>query len=232
MDVLAIILACSLYPDDALVQELVAFQSQGNPYFVGDASTLQSRDGLTSVEDAVRVADDMRDHGGRPAVGLLGIPLDWAARYGRAAAEFFDACTNIAIGTAALAEYQDLCSNQSLRPSKSRSNSTHQRTHRRLESPPLRSCILSHFAADLGVTGKPAAILSAIASERAKGAPSDVKEAPPARAGIFGEGPGSAVPTDVWTDVTARVGVPARLPGPAFGRSDSVSPAAPARSLK
>lgn len=232
MDVLAIILACSLYPDDALVQQLVAFQSQGNPYFVGDTSTLQSKDGLTSVGEAVRVANDMRDHGGRPAVGMLGIPLYWASRYGRSAAEFFDACTNIAIGTAALAEYHDLCSNQSLRASKSRPKATHQRRCRKLESPPLRSCILFRFAADLGVTGKPAEILGAIASERAKGPPADVRESPPARAGIFGEGPGGAVPTEVWTDVTARDGVPARLPEPAPRRSDSVSPAAPVHSLE
>jgi hypothetical protein len=100
-------------------RELVAFQNQGNPYFVGDMSTLQSKDGLTSVEDAARVANDMRDHGG-----------------------------------------------------------------------------------------------------------------PPARAGIFAEGVGAAVPADVWTDATAGVGVSARLLEPASRHSDFASPAAPISSLK
>ena len=83
MDILAIILACSLHPDDQLVRALIDVQSGGNVYFVGDLATLQSKDSLGSVEEALRVADDIRQYGGRPAVGLLGVPLDWASRYGR-----------------------------------------------------------------------------------------------------------------------------------------------------
>jgi hypothetical protein len=86
VDVLAVILACSLYPDDALVRALVEIQSEGNVYFIGDTSTLQSKDGLKSAEDALHVADGIRSQGGRPAVGLLGLPLDWAARYERSPA--------------------------------------------------------------------------------------------------------------------------------------------------
>ena len=63
VNVLAVILACSLDPDDALVRALVEIQNEGNVYFVGDTSTLQSKDELTSVEDALRVADGIRAHG-------------------------------------------------------------------------------------------------------------------------------------------------------------------------
>jgi hypothetical protein len=79
-DLLAIVLACSLHPDDALVTTLVDVQSEGNVYFVGDLKTLKSRDWLRSAEAALQYSDELRAQCGRPAVGLLGIPLDWASR--------------------------------------------------------------------------------------------------------------------------------------------------------
>ncbi|MEP6655004.1 MAG: hypothetical protein ABJA82_16695, partial [Myxococcales bacterium] len=95
MDVLAVIFACSLHPDDALVGTLIDVQSGGNVYFVGDLSTLKTNESLASADAAHRFAEDLRRHGGRPAVGLLGIPLDWSARYGRAPIELFNGCTNV-----------------------------------------------------------------------------------------------------------------------------------------
>jgi hypothetical protein len=58
MDVVTLILACSLYPDDALVRALISDQSQDNPYFVGDLATLKTSDRLTSPG----IAATRRDH--------------------------------------------------------------------------------------------------------------------------------------------------------------------------
>jgi hypothetical protein len=107
MDVLAIILACSLHPDDRLVRTLVDVQSDGNRFFVGDLRTLNTNDSLRSAENALRFAEDLRRHGGRPAVGLLGVPLEWSERFGRAPIELFDACTNVSIATAAFSDSTD-----------------------------------------------------------------------------------------------------------------------------
>ena len=175
-------------------------------YFVGDTSTLQSKDGLKSAEDALHVADGIRAHGGRPAVGLLGVPLDWAARYERSPRELFDGCTNIAISTAALAEYHNSCAKHSRSPLKSPSGHRTRVRQRRLDSPALRSCVLDHFAADLGVKGQPAAILRAIATDRRAVHQADLPE----HAEVFGDVSADDISTDAWTDITGLVALPQR----------------------
>jgi hypothetical protein len=228
VDVLAVILACSLYPDDALVRALVELQSEGNVYFVGDTSTLQSKDALKSVEDALRVAEGIRAHGGRPAVGLLGVPLDWAARYERSPRELFDGCTNIAVGTAALAEYHDSCAKHSRAPPKSPSGHRMRVRQRRLDSSALRSCVLEHFAVDLGVKGQPAAILRAIATDRRAVHQADLPE----HAEVFGDVPAEDISTDAWTDITGPVALPPRQRSRDTERAAGTNPTDPKGSSK
>lgn len=174
MDVLAIILACSLHPDDQLVRTLVDVQSSGNRFFVGDLRTLKTNDSLRSADGALRFAEDLQRRGGRPAVGLLGVPVDWAQRFGRAPVELFDACTNVSIATAAFSDYYRRCSIG--------------RGSRRLRAHPRRSapreadlirgryCIVTSFARDLGVrTAGPVILRELIAAAR-------TREEPPAAA--------------------------------------------------
>jgi len=165
VDVLAIILACSLHPDDALVRALVDVQSSGNTFFVGDLATLKTNDGLASADAALRYAEDLARHGGRPAVGLLGVPLSWAARYGRSPIELFDGCTDVAIATAAFAEYQARCAPARLRAPRDRVRVP--RSPRRPRPPDVaiyRACVLSRFASDLGLTATPEALLRRLAA--------------------------------------------------------------------
>jgi hypothetical protein len=166
MDLLAVILACSLHPDDALVRTLVDVESSGNVYFVGDLATLKTNDSLKSAEAALRFAEDLRRHGGRPAVGLLGVPLEWAGRYGRAPIELFDACTNVAVATAAFADYHRRCS--AVRPrSGHRSAATgHPGRRRDAAALSLRYCVVSRYARDLGLAIAPATTLQRLISER------------------------------------------------------------------
>jgi hypothetical protein len=163
VDVLALILACSLHPDDVLVRTLVDVQSQGNVYFVGDLATLKTHDNLTSAADALRAAEDIASHGGRPAVGLLGIPVDWAARFGRSPRDLFDACTNIAIGTAMFSEFDAACSPRPPAPRRASASVRSARAPRRLQSMGAkRTCVLARLATELGLHGTPAEILKRI----------------------------------------------------------------------
>jgi len=184
MDLLALVLACSLHPDDPLVMTLADVQSGGNVYFVGDLATLKTNETLTSADAALRFAEELRRHGGRPAVGLLGVPLDWAARYGRAPRELFDACTNIGVATAAFAGYHDRCS-----PHRPREDHPRHAGHRRRERRAFalgadRSCVLALFARELGLASTPAAILGRIAPDR-RPKRAQIVAAPPERSSIF-----------------------------------------------
>ena len=187
MDVLAIILACSLHPDDALVRTLVDVQSEGNVYFVGDLKTLKSKDWLKSADAALQYADELRSQGGRPAVGLLGIPLDWASRYGRTPIELFDACTNIAVGTAAFAEYQSRCSADRGHPKHPKTTGHRRQARQAFATAASRTCILTRFARDLGLSSAPSALLRRLAPGQRPDRAYSVG-ASPERSGIFDAG--------------------------------------------
>ena len=199
MDVLALILACSLHSDDALVRVMVDVQSGGNMYFVGDLASLKTNDGLTSAADALHAAEEIAKQGGRPAVGLLGVPLDWAARFGHGPIDLFDGCTNIAIGTAMFSEYADACSPRRP-PSRLSSQPSHGRrrpARRTVQLVAVRSCVLTRLATELGLHGTPAEILKRVDVVPAKAG----GEAPPQTSSIFGDGTDDAqqLPAD-WSD--------------------------------
>ena len=184
MDILAIVLACSLHADDRLVTTLVDVQSSGNPFFVGDLRTLKTNDELHSAVDALRFAENVQNHGGRPAVGLLGVPLEWAARYGRAPIELFDSCTNISVGTAALADYYQRC-----RSGVGRSRSEAGGGHRQHGPPSLRKaryCIVRRLADELGVRVAAPAVLHSLVAD-SKSVPPSPWERPPQRSTLFSE---------------------------------------------
>jgi hypothetical protein len=211
VDILAIILACSLHPDDALVRTLVDAQSGNTVLFVGDLSTLTMNDGLRTTAEALRFVDQVRRRGGRPAVGLLGIPLDWVSRYGIRDVDLFDACTNIAVGTAALSEYYERCTGKSWRRSKvspagPRGHSPSRRLRRS-----ARACILARFAADLGVKGAPATILKALASSKQEHSP-NAGDPLPERSAIFGPEPSDRTDRSQWVDGSGRSVADARSP--------------------
>jgi hypothetical protein len=223
MDVLAVILACSLHPDDGLVRGLVRIQSGGDMYFVGDLATLKVKDGLHNAAEALKAADGIRTNGGRPAVGLLGIPLAWASRYGRAEGDLFDACTNVAIGTAVLAEHRDRCGGRSPRLHTHSYRRRVRSSWHRPDSAALRTCTLSRFAADLGVSGSPAAVLESIAPRRASAADNS-SGSPPERSAIFVDDSGEDTSPTTVDGIAARKGVAATAMENRDGRSRSAPP--------
>jgi hypothetical protein len=136
MDLLTVIVACSLHPDDALVRAIIDVQSAGHVYFVGDLSSLESNDSARDLAAARALVEKVRDRGHRAALGLLGLPPEWAEAFSRPVEALWDACTNVAVGTARLSEYDYQCR-----------ATDRKRRHRHAAS--HRACILRRFATDL-----------------------------------------------------------------------------------
>lgn len=182
MDVLlALILSCSLHADDDLVLALASTLSQGNQFFVGDLSNLETYEGAKSGVEALRIATKVKAAGGRPAIGYLALPLEWAARFGRTPDDLTDGCTNIAIGTAVLSDFARVCAAGRSRPHHPR---TLPRRRRRVSLPSLRPCILARLETELNITGVVAHVLPV--ASRLSAAPTDRdSDSPAARSSIY-----------------------------------------------
>jgi len=115
MDVLTTILTCSLYlADDNLVRAIAESTSQSNPYFVIDTSVDMTQvdppPPPKSAAEALARTTDILAKGGRPLMGLLQVPPAWMNVFGRDLADALDPCTNIAVGTAMLSQFDSECS--------------------------------------------------------------------------------------------------------------------------
>jgi hypothetical protein len=114
MDLLTTILTCSLYlADDNLVRAIAESSSQRNPYFVLDTSieriVVDPPALPKSASEALARTADILANGGRPVLGLMQVPPLWMSVFGRELADAFDACTNIAVGTAMLSQFDSEC---------------------------------------------------------------------------------------------------------------------------
>ncbi len=121
MDVLSAILACSLYAsDDDLVRAIAESNSQSNPDFVTDAAidTTQIDPPLPAktTDAAVAEAHGILASGGRLILGLMQLTPTWLDAFGRELKDAFDPCTNIAIGTAMLSEFDYACARDGASP--------------------------------------------------------------------------------------------------------------------
>ena len=112
MNIVAAILTCSLYTDDALVRAIVD-NAHDNPLAIFtrelDPTTGASSDTPETLEAAVAQLRASAAHGGRPLVGLMQIPVTWAQAFNREPADLFDPCINVSIGTAMLSEFDYAC---------------------------------------------------------------------------------------------------------------------------
>jgi hypothetical protein len=180
---LTIILACSLHADDNLVRALASKLSVGNQFFVGNLSTLDTYDGARSVAEARAIADRIAALGGRPAVGYMAVPLEWAARHGRITDDLFDGCTNVAIATAMLSGFERACA-QARAPRRSRRARII--VHATLPKPAVRRCILRRLEIELDITGVVEHVLPEAAKLDNRPVDPDT-DAEPARSTVFFE---------------------------------------------
>ena len=114
MDLLTAILTCSLYAsDDALVRAIAEGPSGKNPYLVldpvADSAEADPPPPPKGEAEATARAKDLTAKGARPLLGLLELPPAWLDLFGRPLSSAFDPCTNIAIGSAMLSEFDYEC---------------------------------------------------------------------------------------------------------------------------
>jgi hypothetical protein len=124
MDVLAAILTCSLYADDALVRAIID-NAHDNPLVIFtlelDPATGSSLSAPETLDAAIAQLREVVAHGERPVIGLMQVPVTWASAFGREAADLFDPCINVSIGTAMLSEFDYMCTQSKSWPGSRRS---------------------------------------------------------------------------------------------------------------
>jgi hypothetical protein len=161
MDLLATILTCSLYAsDDALVRAIAEGPSGNNPYLVTGPVADSAEAGApptpkSEAEGAAR-AKGLIAQGGRPLLGLLELLPAWLDLFGRPLSSAFDPCTNIAIGSAMLSEFDHECAVSA-------------RTRRQaplLERVNRRACVLRRYESAIGLDDFEEAILLELSIQR------------------------------------------------------------------
>jgi hypothetical protein len=162
MDLLMTILACSLYgSDDALVRAIAEGSSGKNPYRVVDAALdptqVDPPPAPKTEAEALARAQDLLEKGGRPLLGLLELPPSWLAGFGLDLPSAFDPCTNVAIGSAMLSEFDFECSGRA---------ATSQDRALALEHAHRRACVLRKYEAAIGTVDFEAAILLELSVQR------------------------------------------------------------------
>jgi hypothetical protein len=96
-----------------------------------------------SAKEAVSRAREVLGERGRPLLGLLQLPPAWLEAFGQPLESAFDPCTNIALGTAMLSQFDWECAPARAPSSGSRAQAALERTNR-------RACVLRKYEAALG----------------------------------------------------------------------------------
>ncbi len=156
MDLTALVVACSLHVDDALLTSVAYAHSRGNPYVVTnvklDVLVDQDEPALapTSLPAARALMTRVLQAGGDPIIGLLPVRPAWAGEFGKTTIDLFDPCTNIAIASAKVSEFDHRCRRKAARSS----------------APSRRACTLDHYGASVGFPALRVVVLAALEGSR------------------------------------------------------------------
>jgi hypothetical protein len=180
MDIAALLLACSVHADDALLLSTAYVYGRGSPYVVVDVS-LDARDGedalgvqsIPSSPAAARAAvERILASGGDPVLGLLPARPAWATEFGKTADDLLDPCSAIAIASAKLSEFDYTCRSRGSQRGVQRRGCTLDLYAHQLGLPALRRAVLADltltnpFPTDSGeASDSPPALMAAPGTE-------------------------------------------------------------------
>jgi hypothetical protein len=156
MDVLTTILTCSLYlADDALVRAIAESTSEKNPYFVLDTSVdwtqVDPPPPPKTAAEALTRTNDILAKGGRPLLGLLEVPPVWLNAFNRDLPDAFDPCTNVAVGTAMLSEFDFECAAAAVPKAAPKAHQAATAAIAHAQSAARRRCILRKYEDAIGM---------------------------------------------------------------------------------
>src|SRR6187401_1209709 len=113
-----LLLACSVHPDERLLMALISASNAGNTYAVVNVA-LTERDtqdepatlleGPQSLDGARSEVTRILAAGGEPVIGLLPARPGWATEFGKVLDDLFEPCTNVAVASAKLSEFDYTC---------------------------------------------------------------------------------------------------------------------------
>jgi hypothetical protein len=102
MDFMTLILACSMYSDDAMVNAMVNVNSHGNPLVISGKP-------FTSENAALNYAKQQQAQGKTYYVGLMQIPSFWLPNYDVTLRELLRPCKNVVVATQILIDATEKC---------------------------------------------------------------------------------------------------------------------------
>lgn len=107
MDLVTMVLACSLYPDNSITNAMVQVGSKNKPLVVvvddGDPKP------FTSANQAAQFANSQIQQGHKVGVGLMQIPNYWLKQYSVIPSEIFLPCKNMVAATKILNDAETQC---------------------------------------------------------------------------------------------------------------------------
>lgn len=102
MDLLTMILACSVYPNNAVVNAMVQINSQNSPYMI-------SGEPFKTPEKALAKVDQLKASGQAFEIGLMQIPDFWLGQKPVSLNELLRPCKNMVLATQILNKLTDEC---------------------------------------------------------------------------------------------------------------------------
>jgi hypothetical protein len=155
MDLLSILLSCSLYTaDEPLVRAIAESNSHGNTFSVVDPSMDYRQVDVPpepkTPEAAIARLDEMTSRGGRPLLGLMQVPASWMKMFGRESRDAFDPCMNVSVGTAMLSALDQECA-ASAGPRIERVGRGKRRLPETVALAPQRACVVRRYGQAVGM---------------------------------------------------------------------------------
>ncbi len=102
MDLVTLVLACSVYPNNAVVNAMVEINSQNNPYVV-------SGQPYKTREQALAQVDQLKAAGQSFEIGLMQIPDFWVTNKSASMNELLRPCKNMVVATQILNKLLNEC---------------------------------------------------------------------------------------------------------------------------